>query len=183
MIWIAFAVTVLVAATTAGWWWRSTRFDRFFKRTQRELKALGYDLVWAPKKAQEHLVTEAIAIWTAAPKFNPRRLAMMMFVFYCTKFVPFSDRPLKKGMSGAIPVMLKWKAQDVALAQQADEAITTLVTFLSEGFEKSGMDRLKILEAQTNLYHLAAGSPDIDIRAVVDQAIIDALEDDGGSNR
>lgn len=176
MIWTALVTTVAIVLAGFAWWWHRTRFDRFFERTRRALKTLGYDIVWASEAVQRSVVTECIAMWRAIPNLDHRRLAMTMFVYYCTEHRPFRAAPLKNGggITGAIPIMLRWKAETPQLGDQVDDEIAKLVAFLDQQLVESGLPEEEILAAQANLYHLAAGSPDFDWREMAEQVWNDA---------
>ncbi len=170
MTWVLIGGAIGTVATGISvWLWlRSRTAYAFIQRTTARLKDLNLLVYRLPDPAIRHLVREAGAIHAAKRDFDPRRLAMRFFIFYCTEYKPFDPRALsvEGAITKAIPTMRAWAKSDPRLTTAVDSEVNVLVKFLYAGFERSGMSKEEIIIAQMQLLAVATGREDHIIRNI-----------------
>jgi hypothetical protein len=132
---------------------------RFTARVSGYLFDLGLDVRHLPHRSKEKFFQEADALHIATNgSFNPKRLAIRFFSWYCVENPDFNSRPLlREGVIGSsIPLMRSWAAAEPELANMVEKEVDSIVRFLYKGIEKADADKETKLSAQLALLKLAA---------------------------
>lgn len=156
--WIAF---VGFAALVAAIYWLRRggghQEGMFAARASGHLYDLGLDVKALPEEARQKFFIEVNALNTATNgTFDPKRLAMRFFGWYCTEHRAFNGQGLmwEGAMSDAVSTMREWAKADPNLRQAAESEADRIVRRLYEASEASTLDEEERFNAQIALLEL-----------------------------
>jgi len=128
-------------------------------RASGKLYDLGLDVKALPEDAKRKFFIEANALSSATNgKFDPKRLAMRFFGWYCTESRAFNGQGLmwEGAMSDAITTMREWAKADPDLRKAAESEADRIVRWLYEASETASLNEEERFNAQIALLELAS---------------------------
>jgi|GEM_PF-6067828 len=157
---VILSVLAIVGILAVGWLaTRPPSEAQFTLRVYSLLEELGLDLDKVDIDARSRFARECKAVHYAKKRFNPKRLAILLFTWQITRqSLAYAGLAEGKAVTDAILLIQLWHKQDKSLDGLAQSEINKLVTFVSQEIENSHLPRERIIEAQIDLLSLLNGT-------------------------